>query len=93
MPAAAHLLCRKIKIFDNQIKLKHLSAPHFTYLEERGVMQWRLNVEAVLSEGLELDRFPFDRQLLTAHINVRTAQVGSVACRLRDCGLPASCFS
>lgn len=63
-----------VKVFDNQLSLTYLSAPHWTYLAEKGVVQWRLNCEAELTEQLELGKFPFDRQLLTAHLNVRSAQ-------------------
>lgn len=61
-------------MFENAIKCELIEPPVFRYNSNTQVVSETIHFAATLSEELELDRFPFDRQYLTLRLCLRTTK-------------------
>eukprot|EP00457_Paulinella_chromatophora_P005215 gb/GEZN01005229.1/.p1 GENE.gb/GEZN01005229.1/~~gb/GEZN01005229.1/.p1 ORF type:complete len:566 (+),score=43.37 gb/GEZN01005229.1/:85-1782(+) len=68
-----HLPINLNYIFENAAgPIEHKTQAIFRFDEETGLVSEKVHFSATLTEDLELDRFPFDRQYLTMRICIRS---------------------
>jgi len=61
-------------MFENAVEYELIGEPMFRYNAKNGVVSETIHFKATLSEEMELERFPFDRQYLTLRMCIRTKE-------------------
>jgi len=61
-------------MFENAVAYALIGDPVFRWNPKNGVVSETIHFKATLSEEMELERFPFDRQYLTLRICIRTKE-------------------